>query len=104
MAGNLKKTAAALAVAGGTAALAIGIGWSGAVSAQDYPLPPTTVVAQLPPPPPPTPPAEQELPSTGGSNLSEGILAGTTLGAAGVGMVLIARRRRHNDAPAPRGT
>lgn len=96
----IKRTAAALAIAGSAAGVVLGLSLAGG-TAQAYPLPTTTTLpAQNPPqttttlPQPANLPPVPNLPATGGTDTVEIVVAASTLAVAGLGMVVVASRRR----------
>lgn len=98
----IKRTAAALAIAGSAAGVVLGLSLGGG-TAQAYPLPTTTTVPGGAPPGPtttttlPAPanlPPVPNLPATGGTDTVEIVVAASTLAVAGLGMVVVASRRR----------
>lgn len=65
--------------------------------------PPTTQPEQVLPPPPPAtqPPAQRPLPSAGLSTLESSLRIGALLLIGGLGIVIVARRRRYTTSPTP---
>ena len=94
----MKKSLIATLAAGGSLAVAglVG-GFAVDAAAPAYPLPPTTTaVAQQPPPP--QPPPNVTLPQTGSDGVQSTVMMGGTLAAAGLGLVLVTRRRRQQPS------
>lgn len=91
----MKKSLIATLAAGGSLAVAGLTGGLVADAAPAYPLPPTTTVAQQPPPNPPT---NVTLPQTGSDGVQNTVMMGGTLAVAGLGLILVTRRRRQHTA------
>ena len=91
----MKKSLIATLAAGGSLAVAGLVGGLAVdAAAPAYPLPPTTTVAQQPPPlPPPV-----TLPRTGSDGVESTVMMGGTLAVAGLGLVLVTRRRRQQPS------
>jgi LPXTG-motif cell wall-anchored protein len=92
----VKKSWIATLAAGGSLAVAglVG-GFAVDAAAPAYPLPPTTTIAeQLPPPAPPP----VTLPQTGSDGVGSTVMMGGTLAIAGLGLVLVTRRRRQQPS------
>lgn len=90
----MKKSLIATLAAGGSLAVAGLTGGLAADAAPAYPLPPTTTVAQKPP----SPPTNVTLPQTGSDGVQSTVMMGGTLAVAGLGLILVTRRRRQHPA------
>ena len=92
----VKKSLIATLAAGGSLAVAGLVGGAVVDAAPAYPLPPTTTIAEQQPPPPQPPPVT--LPRTGSDGVQSTVMMGGTLAAAGLGLVLVTRRRRQQPS------